>query len=242
MAVLLGRMGGHGKGPDELGLIEAATQVDAQTCTLRLELAYRHRLQLHTVRVVAGRRRIILCRCGCVGLRSLKESLDGAWQRPVREELVVIIPHAAFVEAAAASGQAWAIFLDGLARVIITQPVSGPHRAKSTRRRSGTVCAHKGHLPFAQSRDGWLHLRGLCYTPPLHLTAQMTRRMLRGRGDRRRCALEQLRCHQYKGGRYPLRGFSLTFALTLLLKCGMQVPSAMTSRMLTTPEPPKHAA
>ena len=123
MAVLLGRMGGHGKGPDELGLIEAATQVDAQTCTLRLELAYRHRLQLHTVSVVAGRRRIILCRCGCVGLRSLKESLDGAWQRPVREELVVIIPHAAFVEAAAASGQVWAIFLDGLARVSITQPV-----------------------------------------------------------------------------------------------------------------------
>ena len=62
-------------------------------------------------------------RCGCVGLGSLKGSPDGAWQRPVREELVVIIPHAAFVEAAAASGQVWAIFLDGLARVSITQPV-----------------------------------------------------------------------------------------------------------------------
>ena len=123
LAVLLSRMWGHGKGPDELGLLQEATHVDAQTCTLRLELAYRHRLQLHTVRVVASRRRIILCRCGCAGLGSLKGSLDGAWQRPVREELVVIIPLAAFVEAAAASGQAWAIFLDSLARVSITQPV-----------------------------------------------------------------------------------------------------------------------
>ena len=60
LAVLLGRMWGHGKGPDELGLLQEATHVDAQTCTLRLELAYRHRLQLYTVRVVAGRRRIIL--------------------------------------------------------------------------------------------------------------------------------------------------------------------------------------
>ena len=56
------RMWGHCKGPDELGLLEAATHVDAQTCTLRLELAYRHRLQLYTVRVVAGRRRIICLR------------------------------------------------------------------------------------------------------------------------------------------------------------------------------------